>query len=126
MNTLKDLSVKVASGLIVGLILTYLFHRDAFSAGVDRWDWSAIFKGILAVAAIIGWFQFMIWRSTKGIKNSLSDHFYTTDDAERLSAVQLGYRDEGITGYVYPADPQGNQVPNAGPVKLYRLFLRRD
>ena len=126
MNIVKELSMKVASGLIVGLCLTCLFYPSVFSEGVGRLDWPTILKVLLAVATIIGWFQFMIWRSTKGIKNSIRDHFYTTDDAERLSAVQLGYVDEGIRGYVYPADSEGNQVPGASPVKLYRLFLGRD
>lgn len=31
------------------------------------------------------------------------DHFYTTSAAERDNAVQnLGYNNEGVTGYVYP------------------------
>lgn len=41
-----------------------------------------------------------------------SDHFYTTSAAERDNAVQhLGYRDEGVTGYVYSNDSKGDTVP---------------
>ncbi|CAN5331376.1 hypothetical protein BH10ACI2_BH10ACI2_02850 [soil metagenome] len=38
----------------------------------------------------------------------LGDHFYTTNKAERDSAVQnAGYRDEGIAGYVYATSQPG-------------------
>jgi hypothetical protein len=33
--------------------------------------------------------------------SSNNDHFYTIDPAERANAIAIGYRDEGIPGYVW-------------------------
>jgi hypothetical protein len=47
---------------------------------------------------------------------SATDHFYTTSRPERDNAVhRLGYKDEGITGYVYPRLTPGTQP-------LYRAY----
>jgi hypothetical protein len=47
---------------------------------------------------------------------SIYDHFYTTSEPERENAIRnLGYSDEGITGYIYP-EPCEFTVP------LYRLY----
>ncbi|SJL16019.1 uncharacterized protein ARMOST_19534 [Armillaria ostoyae] len=47
---------------------------------------------------------------------SAVDHFYTTNGDERNNAVQnLGYNDEGITGYIYPSASYGR-------VPFYRLY----
>ena len=47
---------------------------------------------------------------------SAVDHFYTTNLAERNKAVEnLGYRNEGITGYIYPDT-------GCGLLPLYRLY----
>ena len=35
----------------------------------------------------------------------LSDHFYTTNETERNSALGAGYQDEGVEGYVFAATP---------------------
>ena len=36
-------------------------------------------------------------------KESNGEHFYTTDDGERLTAMSDGYHYEGVAGYVYPS-----------------------
>lgn len=46
------------------------------------------------------------------------DHFYTLDPTERNFAISLGYRDEGILGYVSP-------VLQGGTLPLYRLYHTR-
>ncbi|KAH7698939.1 hypothetical protein AAVH_33962, partial [Aphelenchoides avenae] len=49
------------------------------------------------------------------------DHFYTTSQPERANAIaQLGYKDEGIAGYVYQASGAGCPCPELRP--LYRTF----
>jgi hypothetical protein len=49
-------------------------------------------------------------------KHASGDHFYTTDAAERDTAIQRhGYVSEGIAAHVAPA-------PGPGLVQLYRLF----
>lgn len=49
-----------------------------------------------------------------------TDHFYTTNAAERDSAIaNLGYSDEGITAYVYPS-------ALCGTVPLFRTYSPGD
>ncbi|KAH7105007.1 hypothetical protein BKA62DRAFT_669316 [Auriculariales sp. MPI-PUGE-AT-0066] len=45
-----------------------------------------------------------------------ADHFYTTSEAQRTYALSIGYVDEGVTGWVYPA-------ALCGTVPLYRLYV---
>lgn len=51
----------------------------------------------------------------------MGDHFYTTDPAERIGALNTGYRDEGIECYVFAVGPVF-APPVPGSVVLNRLF----
>jgi len=48
-------------------------------------------------------------------KGSIDDHFYTTSDDEKNSAISTGYTDEGTVGYVR-VNPSPRHVP------LYRVY----
>jgi hypothetical protein len=49
-------------------------------------------------------------------KGSIDDHFYTTSDEEKNSAINAGgYTDEGIAGYVRAS-------PSQGHIPLYRAY----
>ena len=55
---------------------------------------------------------FRAWHPTK----TSDDHFYTVDQAEHIRAVQqMGYSEEGVTGYVLAA-------ATGGAVALYRMY----
>ncbi|KAJ6458261.1 hypothetical protein C8R45DRAFT_913332 [Mycena sanguinolenta] len=45
----------------------------------------------------------------------VSDHLYTMSETERDLALEIGYRDDGITAYIYPT-----QI--CGSVPYYRLY----
>ena len=48
-------------------------------------------------------------------RGSSTDHFYTANASERQSAIQQGYRDEGISGYIAQS-----KMPGTTP--LFRLL----
>jgi hypothetical protein len=55
---------------------------------------------------------YRLWNPT------ITDHFYTTDSAERNNAIRnLGYANEGTVGYLYRINAQA-----PGTVPLYRLW----
>ncbi|KAJ6454864.1 hypothetical protein C8R45DRAFT_1037388 [Mycena sanguinolenta] len=45
----------------------------------------------------------------------ISDHLYTMSETERDLALEIGYRDGGITAYIYP-------TPICGSIPYYRLY----
>jgi Repeat of unknown function (DUF5648) len=56
---------------------------------------------------------------------AIPDHLYTTSASERDEAVAVGWTDEGVECFVYPARPGpegGLLVPLDGAVNLYRLY----
>ena len=130
MKVLKELAVKVIAGIIVAVIVAWMFHPDVFKNGINSIDWEYTVKLLISILLVNIWIFCVVHYKFKVLNNELSnlreslskktDHFYTTDEIERINAIQnLNYTNEHIACYVYPVK-EGKQPE--GTVPFYRLF----
>lgn len=128
----------ILSTLIGGTIFTAIFYPDVFAKGISNTNWTLYIKFLLGFGIFVTWIYLTVYYKTRdlfehnkqisqdilalrsAIDAKSGDHFYTTDEKERLKAIQrYRYNDENIACYVY-SEEKGRNIEGAIP--LYRLY----
>jgi len=143
MRILRELWIKIAAGLVVGIILMWLFQPELYEKGVSKMVFLLQYiKILLGICILAIWLYWLIHSKTKKMinynlqlkkdieilqnKRFRGDHFYTIDMEERDNAVSKhGYKidvNKSIACYVFPVDKNGITKEGEKPVPLYRLW----